>query len=108
MTIYTMILISFFLLIAYSIWQHNNISIIAREKALLFCKQAGVQLLDQNILLKRISIKRSPHSLFSFKRCYSFEFSSAGDFRYQGWIALIGNKVHHIELEPFKTYSDLK
>ena len=103
MDIDDLMLISPFLLLIYGVWQHNNISMLARDSARHCCQQAGVQLLDQNILLKSIRIQRSAHALWAFKRHYRFEFSSVGDTRYQGWIDVLGNRVIHSELEPFKT-----
>jgi hypothetical protein len=106
MNIYDLIIASPFITIAYGIWQHNNVSILAKQTARKHCQQVGVQLLDQNILLKRIRIARSPHSLFALKRIYGFEFSSIGDFRYQGSIVLLGKRTQSIELEPFKMHSE--
>jgi hypothetical protein len=106
MNIYDLLIISPFVIIAYGIWQHNNVSILARQAARKHCEQVGVQLLDQNILLKRMSIARSPHSLFALKRIYDFEFSSIGDFRYQGHIILLGKRIQGIELEPFKMHPE--
>lgn len=102
MNIYDLIAITPFIFLAYGIWQHNNISLLARSVAKRHCDQANVQLLDDNVLLKRLSICRSRHSLFAFKRLYRFEFSSLGDFRYQGNVTFVGKRMHHIELEPFK------
>ncbi|MFT5419641.1 MAG: hypothetical protein ACI9D5_000382 [Candidatus Endobugula sp.] len=103
MNIYELIATSPLIGLAYLIWQHNNISIIARNSVKRYCKEAGVQLLDQNIILKRLRIKISPHSLFALQRQYVFEFSSIGDYRYKGIIHLLGKRIERMELEPFKT-----
>lgn len=103
MTIYDIIVLFTLLGIAYLIWHHNSMSIIARRATLQHCEKAGVVLLDQNILLQRIRIKPSPHSLLAVERQYRFEFSSVGDFRYQGVTRLMGSRVKEITLEPYKT-----
>lgn len=102
MTIYDIILFFVIAFVAYAIWQHNNISMIARRAAKKHCDTAEVQLLDQNVLLKKLRIARSPQTLFAIKRHYEFEFSTVGDKRYKGSITLLANRVAHIELEPFK------
>ena len=53
MTIYDIMLFTAFLFFAYAVWQHNNVSILARQAARQHCKEAGVQLLDQNVILKK-------------------------------------------------------
>ena len=91
------------LMLASMIWKHLDASRIAKFYAKKYCDKEGVQFLDQNVILKRLKIAKSPHSLFAFKRHYSFEFSSVGDRRYSGDIYLLGQRVIHIELEAYKT-----
>lgn len=104
MTIYDLIFFSPFAVLVYGIWQHNNISIFAIRAASQYCKKVGVQLLDQNVILTRITIGRSSRSLFALRREYTFEFSSVGDFRYRGKIVLLGKREENIELAPFKSH----
>jgi hypothetical protein len=103
LTIYDLIFFSIIAFSAYGVWQHNNISLLARAAARRHCAKEGVQLLDQNVILKRIRITRSHRSLFAIKREYAFEFSSVGDYRYKGNIIMHGNLLANIELAPFKT-----
>lgn len=77
-------------------------SIVARTAAKRHCEKEGVQLLDQNIILDNIRIARSTHSLFAFRRKYTFEFSSVGDYRYPGSVTLLDHYIESIELAPFK------
>ncbi|WP_086931949.1 DUF3301 domain-containing protein [Agarilytica rhodophyticola] len=102
MTIYDVFLATIFFALIYALWVHANMSNAARLAAKKHCQQVGVQLLDQNVILKRISIARSKASLFAFKRQYIFEFSTVGDFRYKGYITLLGNRIEDIELAPYK------
>jgi len=102
MTIYDLFLPFFLVIAAYAIWQHNNISMIARYAAKRYCDQEGVQLLDQNVVLRKLSIAPSPNTLLAFRRKYTFEFSSVGDVRYPGHIQLLGQYIENIELSPYK------
>ncbi|MFT6388065.1 MAG: hypothetical protein ACJAUP_001440 [Cellvibrionaceae bacterium] len=102
MTLADITLFFFLILFAGMIWKHIDASRIARFSAKKYCDKQGVQFLDQNVILKRLKIAKSPHSLFAFKRHYNFEFSSIGDRRYRGDIYLLGQRVIYIELEPYK------
>lgn len=102
MTINDLFLLALLFILAYILWSHANMSTIAIQAARKRCEQEGVQLLDQNVILKRLSIRPSPYSLLAIKRQYVFEFSSVGDKRYQGHIYLLGKRVDSIELAPFK------
>lgn len=103
MDIYHLISLSIIGILLYAIWQHNNISLLARAAARRYCEKEGVQLLDQNVILKRLRLARSRHSLFAIQREYLFEFSSVGDYRYKGSIIMIGYRMKDIQLAPFKT-----
>ncbi|MGH1486052.1 MAG: DUF3301 domain-containing protein [Cellvibrionaceae bacterium] len=105
MTLNDIFLFTLVAIVVYFFWTHANMSRVARAAARRYCEKEGVQFLDQNVLLKNISIKPSPHSLFALRRAYRFEFSSVGDTRYEGNIFLMGNRIEHIELQPYKTYS---
>lgn len=102
MTLNDLLLIALIASLAYIVWLHTCISRVAIAAAKRHCEKEGVQLLDQNVVLKHISIKLSPRSLFAIKRRYAFEFSSVGDRRYKGYINLLGRRVENIELAPFK------
>lgn len=104
MTLANMFYSLLLLLAAYAMWQHVNMNSIARACARKHCEAMEVQLLDQNIILKKLSLHASSHSLIAIGRLYLFEFSSVGDSRYQGTIQLIGNRVKTVELEPFKSF----
>ncbi len=102
MTIYDLMIVFIIGLIIYSIWQHNNMSLIARAAAKQHCEMEGVQFLDHNVILTMMSPCRSEKSLVALKRQYRFEFSTVGDMRYNGVIILKGPHVSYLELEPYK------
>ncbi|MEO0444181.1 MAG: DUF3301 domain-containing protein [Pseudomonadota bacterium] len=89
--------------LAYGLWHHFDLRRIAYRHAQRYCLQAGVQFLDQTIVLEKFSIARSTHSLLTFKRCFVFEFAAVGDRRYRGRITVLDGHIDSIELEPFKT-----
>ncbi|MGH1439012.1 MAG: DUF3301 domain-containing protein [Cellvibrionaceae bacterium] len=103
MTLTDMALLFLLFLLGYAIWSHLDVTRIAQYAAKKYCDKTGVQFLDQNVVLRKISLARSPHSLFAFKRLYRFEFASIGDRRYRGTITLIGQRMLDVELEPYKT-----
>lgn len=107
MNLFDMVLLFLLFLLAYSIWSHLDVTRVAQFAAKKYCDKAGVQFLDQNVVLKKLAFARSPHSLFAFKRQYRFEFASVGDRRYHGTITLIGQRMLDIELEPYKTADPL-
>jgi hypothetical protein len=73
----------------------------ARELALAHarrsCERAGVQLLDQAVSLRRVSIRWTPRGL-KLRRCYSFEFSEAGIERQTGNVVLLGMALEELSL----------
>lgn len=102
MTIYDLIAITPIFVGGALIWRHINISQAAKTVAWKHCENAGVQLLDQSIILKKISIAKSTSSIVALRRLYAFEFSTVGDIRYSGRVSMVGNQVEQIELSPFK------
>ncbi|WP_075186478.1 DUF3301 domain-containing protein [Teredinibacter haidensis] len=102
MTLYDLAITLIALLLGIAFWQHLGISQRAFRVAKSHTEKNGVTLLDQSIVLRKIALCRSSHSLFAFKRNYSFEFSSVGDVRYRGQITMLGKRLKRIELEPFR------
>lgn len=75
----------------------------AREKALELskkaCESVGVQLLDQTVALGRLGVGREPDGRLGLHRVYNFEFSTDGQQRYQGKVAMRGQNVKAIHLD---------
>jgi len=102
MTIYDLIWFGLAGLALFGLWQHMNVSRQARHIAAQHCQARQVLLLDQSVLLAKVSICRSKSSLFAIQRHYTFEFSTVGDVRYPGEIAFEGKRLTRIELQPHK------
>ncbi len=82
-------------------WQSGIYKGRAREIATAHCRELGLQLLDQSMVIVGFWPVRIGGRLL-FRRRYQFEFSSVGDRRYQGRLALIGFRLESIELEAYK------
>jgi hypothetical protein len=89
-----------FLFILVWFWQD---SLRAREFAVKFCQdkcnEMGLQLLDQTVALKSISIIRNINGLLGISRRYNFEFSISGVNRYSGSILIQKDHVSSFQLE---------
>ncbi|MCG6943393.1 MAG: DUF3301 domain-containing protein [Thiohalocapsa sp.] len=74
----------------------------ARELALAHarraCERAGVQLLDQAVALRSLSLRWTPQGL-RVRRHYGFEFSIAGVERRNGRVVLLGLALERLELD---------
>jgi hypothetical protein len=83
-------------------WQSGMFKGRARELAIAHCRQLGLQLLDQSMVITGIWPARSDSGKIEFRRTYQFEFSSIGDRRYQGLLVMQGMRLKSIELETYK------
>ena len=83
------------LVIAAAAWAWMD-ALDAREYAIrhgrALCQEAGVQLLDQTVSLKRVRIKRRD-GLPAFVRRYDFEISLDGSDRHRGHLDLSGHRL---------------
>lgn len=74
----------------------------ARERARVFsrdlCAEAGVQLLDQTVALRRLRLRRVPGQGLALWRCYGFELSTNGSDRLRGSLDLIGSELAAYDL----------
>ena len=83
-------------------WQSGMFKGRARELAIAHCRQLGLQLLDQSMVITGIWPALSDNGKIEFRRTYQFEFSSIGDRRYQGLLVMQGLRLKSIELETYK------
>jgi hypothetical protein len=90
------------LVIAAAVWAWMD-ALDAREHAIrhgrALCHEAGVQLLDQTVSLKRLRIGRR-NGLPTFVRRYGFEISLDGSDRHRGHLDLGGHRLEAWSL-PF-------
>ena len=93
------------LAIVYHWWQSQKIKEIALISTRRHCKELELQLLDDNINLRGLWLKRNEQGQLKIWRAYNFEFSSTGDERYRGRVVTLGRKVTNIELDPHRLSS---
>ena len=80
-------------------WQSDKVKAVALAHVYRYCKDTGLQLLDQTMVLSGVWPVRSDSGSLVMRRKYNFEFTSTGESRYQGLIIMFGIKVLSLELE---------
>ncbi|MFO7582689.1 DUF3301 domain-containing protein [Guyparkeria sp.] len=85
---------------AVGIWiQHDRF----RRRALSLAKQATlkaeVQLLDQSVSLRKVTLRRDDRGWPRLVRRFGFEFSRNGFDRYRGHVEFFGEQVAAVELD---------
>lgn len=71
------------------------------------CNELELQLLDQTVSLRSITIRRSTTGGIHLYRIYQFEVSRNGADRYPGFVSLLGKTIQSIQidgLEGITTY----
>ncbi len=71
---------------------------LAINAARRVCDQAGVQLLDETVAMKRMRLRRDDRQQIRLYREYGFEYSDTGDNRLPGRIYLLGDRVLDVNL----------
>jgi hypothetical protein len=74
----------------------------ARRAGKQRCQEAGVNFLDDSVVLRRLGFRQPGSRRIAFYRKYSFEFSSDGSIRYRGEIELLNKQVHAVSMEPYR------
>jgi hypothetical protein len=80
-------------------WHSDRIKALALAHVYRYCKDTGLQLLDQTMVLRGVWPVRNESGLLVMRRKYNFEFTSTGESRYEGLIVMCGLKVLSLELE---------
>jgi hypothetical protein len=75
----------------------------AREQAIAVsrraCRDAGLQLLDESVALRRLRLARNGEGQMQFQRDFHFEFSDTGDNRRPGVVRMLGERVEWVSLD---------
>ncbi len=74
---------------------------IAVNAARRECSRCNVQLLDQTVILIKLSASRDEKDRWRVWRSYRFEYATFGEDRFLGRIILLGQRVVRIEMETF-------
>ena len=90
-------------LVALLWWQNLKAREMALKQVKRYCEREALQLLDQSVALRRLSMARNPQTgQLGIKRRYGFEFTSTGDERYQGNVELFGSRLLRIEVDAHR------
>lgn len=81
-------------------WRSDKIKHFALQLVARHCRQQGLQLLDQTMVLKGLKPERNQAGNLVLRRRYDFEFTSTGTERYAGTVVLLGQTLHSLELAP--------
>jgi len=87
------------ILAAFYVW-HNALRAReqARSLAHALCARASLQLLDQTVALRRVSLRRIPGEGLRLLRCYRFEVSTDGNDRRHGSLDLLDGEITSYDL----------
>lgn len=73
---------------------------IARRHGREACAAAGVQWLDQSVMLTRLGLRRAGDGRLRVFRQYRFDYSLQGDDRQHGSLAMLGRELQWISTPP--------
>lgn len=75
----------------------------AREQAVAAsrraCQDAGLQFLDDSVVLRRLRLARNDAGHVQLQRDFHFEFSDTGDNRRPGVVRMLGERVEWVSLD---------
>lgn len=77
-------------------------SLRAREHALVVikraCRELNVQLLDETVVVSKLSLQRSPRGWPRLRRTFQFDVSINGADRFRGHAQVVGNRVESLHV----------
>lgn len=82
------------------LWHAHGLNEFALAAARQHCAKAGVELLDDNVALRRLALLRDAQGHRRLARIYNFEFTVTGEQRHDGRLVMFGRHVARIELAP--------
>ena len=79
---------------------------LARHAGRRRCNDVGVTFLDDTVMLTRLRLRRDSMGRMRIYREFQFEFASDGGIRYGGEIALLGERIISLVMEPYREIHD--
>ncbi|HET7371556.1 MAG TPA: DUF3301 domain-containing protein [Gammaproteobacteria bacterium] len=83
-------------------WLWND-TLVTRERVLRRCRRAldelNLQLLDETVAVRRVSLRRNRRGHIAIARSYQFEFSTDGRDRWPGRAVLLGHVLETLQIE---------
>ena len=83
------------------LWHTHGLRERALERVKQHCKNLDIELLDENVALKKIGLIPDANGHKRLARVYNFEFTVTGDQRHTGTITQFGAHSVKIELPPY-------
>lgn len=77
-------------------WTGSRARELAIEHARQACRQHQLQFLDQSVALSRMRPARTRTGASCFRREYRFEFTSAGEFRDEASVTMLGHALLNV------------
>ena len=74
---------------------------VARE----CCRSEAVQLLDDTVAIRSLSLGRNDRGHVVLRRSYDFEYSTSGDNRHRGSVMLLGREVMLLDVSQHRSPS---
>lgn len=71
---------------------------LARSLSQRLCAEAGMQLLDQTVALRRFALARNASGWLALRRWYSFDVSIDGHDRHRGGLRLLAGRLEDFSL----------
>lgn len=83
------------------LWHNHGLRERALERVKQHCKNLDIELLDENVALKKIGLIPDANGHKRLARVYNFEFTVTGDQRHTGTITQFGAHSVKIQLPPY-------
>ena len=83
------------------LWHNHGLRERALEQVKQHCKKLDIDLLDENVALKKIGLVPDANGRKRLARVYDFEFTVTGEQRHTGTITQFGAHSAKIELPPY-------
>ena len=83
------------------LWHNHGLRERALERVKQHCKKLDIELLDENVALKKIGLIADANGRKRLARVYNFEFTVTGEQRHTGTITQFGAHSAKIDLPPY-------
>ena len=83
------------------LWHNHGLRERALERVKQHCKKLDIELLDENVALKKIGLVADANGRKRLARVYNFEFTVTGEQRHTGTITQFGAHNVKIDLPPY-------
>lgn len=90
------------------LWHNHGLRERALERVKQHCAKLDIELLDDNVALRRIGFVRDARGRRRLARVYNFEFTVTGEQRHPGTVTQFGAHSMQIELAPYPIETEAK